>query len=547
MQGSWKYQHRVGDAVTDGPLDLSAFTVQALVPTGSGFTTIGGTAHADGSFEIDNVAPGVTYLLRIGRSAFVTDQHSIVLRNSVPARFGVTVATQPTPVTFEIEGAVPFEINDELIVESRLADVGAFFLTTPAQTSVAATIEWMSETESPHVQRRGQLPDPSAGDDFVVLQYRTSAAPPGARSVQQILAAGNITAALRNGEPTTVMTTLRAPTQTFTVPSNLPVAPYATGHSPLTRPASTFAMCAALPGPAFDWQPDGSPRFARPIVAFRQEAPISTGIDLSGAFGDPFPSNWARYCSVTVSRTRALLVPGTSIPYLEHAGTNRAATAAALIATPVAPPTAIRIRGLDGDRGGLLRNDGMPVVMSWTGSAQASQYTVTINRLLAQGTRTSPQLLIRITTAEPTLTIPAEVLAGSDFLSFVVSAVNSTNAYATGTLTPSGIPSGSASAATAMFRWSSTCGDSTPDVGEACDPGGETASCDSDCTTAECGDGTRNVAAGELCDSIVDTPGCDSDCTANTCGDGHINAETEQCDDGGTAPGDGCSATCTSE
>ena len=70
---------------------------------------------------------------------------------------------------------------------------------------------------------------------------------------------------------------------------------------------------------------------------------------------------------------------------------------------------------------------------------------------------------------------------------------------------------------------------------------------DADCTIAECGDGTRNVAAGELCDSIVDTPGCDSDCTANVCGDGHVNAETEQCDDSNTAPGDGCSASCQRE
>ncbi len=156
-------------------------------------------------------------------------------------------------------------------------------------------------------------------------------------------------------------------------------------------------------------------------------------------------------------------------------------------------------------------------------------------------------MLISITTAEPTLTIPAELLAGSDFVSFVVTAVNATNSYATGTLIPDGIPGSAASASTAMFRWSSTCGDSTPDVGEACDAGAESAVCDADCTAVQCGDGVRNIAAGELCDSIVDTPGCDSDCTANTCGDGHRNPETEQCDDGGNAPGDGCSATCTTE
>lgn len=53
----------------------------------------------------------------------------------------------------------------------------------------------------PHLQSRGHLPDPGVGDDFFALQYRTSAASPGAHSVQQILAAGAITAALRDGEP----------------------------------------------------------------------------------------------------------------------------------------------------------------------------------------------------------------------------------------------------------------------------------------------------------------------------------------------------------
>lgn len=74
-----------------------------------------------------------------------------------------------------------------------------------------------------------------------------------------------------------------------------------------------------------------------------------------------------------------------------------------------------------------------------------------------------------------------------------------------------------------------------------------TAACDSDCTAVVCGDGTRNAAAGEFCDSIIDTPGCDTDCTANVCGDGHRNDTTEECDDGNTVPGDGCTATCRTE
>jgi cysteine-rich repeat protein len=61
------------------------------------------------------------------------------------------------------------------------------------------------------------------------------------------------------------------------------------------------------------------------------------------------------------------------------------------------------------------------------------------------------------------------------------------------------------------------CGDGELDTGETCDEGGETATCDDDCTDVVCGDSVLNQTAGE------------------------------ECDDGGTVPGDGCSATCTIE
>lgn len=42
--------------------------------------------------------------------------------------------------------------------------------------------------------------------------------------------------------------------------------------------------------------------------------------------------------------------------------------------------------------------------------------------------------------------------------------------------------------------------------------------------------------------------GCDQDCNVSTCGDGVLDTYScEQCDDGGNANGDGCSATCTVE
>lgn len=58
------------------------------------------------------------------------------------------------------------------------------------------------------------------------------------------------------------------------------------------------------------------------------------------------------------------------------------------------------------------------------------------------------------------------------------------------------------------------CGDGSVEGSEACDDMGQSATCDDDCTLAECGDGVLNVTAGE------------------------------ECDDGNTMAGDGCGDTC---
>ena len=62
----------------------------------------------------------------------------------------------------------------------------------------------------------------------------------------------------------------------------------------------------------------------------------------------------------------------------------------------------------------------------------------------------------------------------------------------------------------------SSCGDSQTDTefGEDCDDGGESATCNEDCTTSVCGDFKLNVTAGEQCDdgNTDDGDGCDSLC-----------------------------------
>jgi cysteine-rich repeat protein len=65
-------------------------------------------------------------------------------------------------------------------------------------------------------------------------------------------------------------------------------------------------------------------------------------------------------------------------------------------------------------------------------------------------------------------------------------------------------------------------------------------------TAPECGNGVRVL--GEECDDGGESITCDDDCTFAVCGDEVLNTTSgEQCDDGNTIDGDGCSASCLTE
>ncbi|WP_248546036.1 DUF4215 domain-containing protein [Myxococcus fulvus] len=92
------------------------------------------------------------------------------------------------------------------------------------------------------------------------------------------------------------------------------------------------------------------------------------------------------------------------------------------------------------------------------------------------------------------------------------------------------------------------CGDATTqkDEGEQCDDGNSVAGdgCSPDCMFERCGNGLVDLH--EECDYNADGGvGCNQYCAQRRCGDGLLDPG-EACDDGNEASGDGCNATCTS-
>lgn len=109
------------------------------------------------------------------------------------------------------------------------------------------------------------------------------------------------------------------------------------------------------------------------------------------------------------------------------------------------------------------------------------------------------------------------------------------------------------------YGWTVTTRDSVPNAGSASAEFQQA-------TTGVCGDGVTD--SDETCDDGAGAPlactygdsppltqVCNATCDGNTdctspefCGDGVLQAgQSEECDDGNTTPGDGCSATCTTE
>lgn len=142
-----------------------------------------------------------------------------------------------------------------------------------------------------------------------------------------------------------------------------------------------------------------------------------------------------------------------------------------------------------------------------------------------------------------------------------------------------GTPAACITGSTAPLRCSLSCGNGFLDPGEQCDDGNIASDdgCSTLCARETCGNGRldwpeqcddgKTCEWGTSCSTDADCPGggsglpegtfckqrngdaCKNDCTPNVCGDGALfyYYQTEQCDDGNLAAGDGCSPTCTLE
>jgi cysteine-rich repeat protein len=541
-------------SVVETPTDASTAIIAAMIPDGtqpSGYRVVNGTGLADGTFRIDEVPDGQPYLLKIGRTYYWTTSHTIDQHFELPTRDAVTVAASPTPVTFNLTNMQPYvsgpaNVVDNLEVDSLSVAYQTYAGVENASVAMDQTLEWRDGFG--YVLAGAPLPVAAMGDDLYVFHTRTEDLPGSFQRKVNVTRmvdwfdAGAVT--ITDGAATTINGAF-AP-----VASNRAVLlSYSRGNFDSAYPAvgevsQQFYFLAHPIDNDLVW---GAPLATVFFNDWSRTTSLTTSHML--AYGDPMPASWSRQLYESYQLVRWLKLPGTTTPRQVFAGTQRlrALPAGTPVLTPVLqPPGMLRIEGQDAIAGGKVTFDGVaPVTLSWGAVAGARAYQIQVSRVFANGSQTRTQGAATLYTDGTSIEIPAEAFAGGEFFTFTVASVQTGVDYPAGHLVFNGAPFTFARVPTGLFRLSSLCGNGTADTGEQCDTSGESATCDVDCSTRECGDGLRNVAAGEACDTVRDSLGCDSDCTMPVCGDGHLNAQLEDCDDGNTtSDGNGCSAEC---
>lgn len=541
------YTH--GAQTTEVGADLSALVVQALLAEGTGYRAIDAVVGTDGQFTIDGVPPGAMYLLKIGRAYYATDARNPTLVSRYAARV-IPLATQATSVQLNLSGFRPFQfgsyVYDNVRISSALA--GYDYYASPAaggDTAITGSFDWRDGFGS--YNGGAPLVDSAAGDDLTVVQERTQRIP---NAFNRNWVATTITAALpvtpftiTDGGPASITGTLTEVPATRSFPVTMTRGAFDSIFHAGSRVAGLNASLSASPGL--------SDYAIAPVVSVNFYD-WGRGTSMTGtaapAYGDPYPASWTRYVTQTYTRSRRLLVPGSSVPGTASAGYYREALAGPpLPFTPsIQPPPNVRFAGQDAFGGGRVSFDGTSAVsLSWGAVPSARMYRVLIRRAYVDGIRTRTTFAGALSTRATSIDIPAEVFAGGEYFTFTVAAISAANNYGAGELQSGGHPYLSATHLAGLFRLSATCGNAATEAGEDCDTGTATAACDVDCTTPMCGDGVHNAAAGEACDDADDTLRCDADCTPAACGDGHVNSNTEDCDDGNaTDEGNGCSTGC---
>ena len=176
-----------GGGVQNIPADLTTATLRALVPDGAGgFTTIEGTGHTDGTFEIPDV-PNGGYWLQLDDQYVFTTATTIDLGYALNGRPAGVVPAATTAIDFDLGGMSPWMDGDTLELYSTEVDTWYFSLEAVFPAPAVADTRLVMQVDTTgaigpgqgngYAYPPGQLIQGSLGDRAVLakLSARTTA------------------------------------------------------------------------------------------------------------------------------------------------------------------------------------------------------------------------------------------------------------------------------------------------------------------------------------------------------------------------------------
>lgn len=403
------------------PVDLSAVTVAAYVPNGSGgYNLISGSGTSAGTFSISNVPPGF-YLLQLGSTFLVTSNTVIDADVNWDFRSNGVPANPSTSVTFDLANLNSWQNTDVFEMVCPNNDVYNEFDGTLGETAFVGTFPYAQFIPE-------NLSDASRGDRYVITQLSTQTVDGFPfTALSRAFFPPKFTQA--QGSDTPINGTLETVPQTHEFEANIngaDLTAQALAANPNATLIGTDVYLDAYPGDLANGEKTATPDLvAYNLSFFASGQTITTNNDFGKiSYGNPFPARWPLFDGYAWFATTNYTAPGaaSSTPWSTFVeGVN---TALPTSTSPMKPlvgsvnnPT-INGQTFFADKTGV----GFTPTLKWSAPSPggATFYEVDVIQFSNVGGNTVPTAVTTVRTQQKTLTIPQGLLTAGQGYAFVI-------------------------------------------------------------------------------------------------------------------------------
>ncbi|MFP2924051.1 hypothetical protein ACLESO_02300 [Pyxidicoccus sp. 3LG] len=395
------------------PRDLSAVPIYAWVRTRDGFAYYEGQGTAQGTFTVAGVPRGATYALWAGDLYMVGTERELDLSQEFLGRPDAAVPSEPTALTFNVDGLTPWRAGDGF----QLFSAGAATALFDVQDSFEAGAPSEGDTRLAgalvdfSTQPFGTLIDGTKGDTALVT--RLSAKVAGEKSYQavtQVFRPEPFT--MVPGQETTLQGSFQDVPQRELLAYDFRAASYDIHRAdvhPRAVPSATFSPALTVSVAPYTAK-HGYYALAIPDVLI---APLEEGRPVPMTYGNPFPRDWPLVLSYATYSSVAFSLNGTQ-PWVTTAtfGTTVELTGSPYqrIEPLMTPARDLRVDGVSAYEDQVLGS--LTPTLRWAPPAvgRPGDYMVTFFRVVEDGTRTRTQGNVTFLTTARELTVPPGVL-----------------------------------------------------------------------------------------------------------------------------------------